>query len=103
MITEWPSIGHSSSDPSIIHGSSHSILIALKNSQYGFMNGGSHTDLQPIYYHQQHSKASIGTFFKPKDCITSKQFNTTKNSKYHGFSAGATKSHNTTVLQTNSQ
>jgi len=80
-----------------------SFQLSRRISQYGSMNGGIHTDLRPTYYHQQYSKASTATSSKLRDYITSKQFSSTRNSKYHGFSAGVTKSFSTTILQINFQ
>ena len=98
MTTEWPGTGHFSSDLSTIHGSSLSIPTVRKNFQYGSMSGGIRMDPQLTYYHQQYSKALIATSFKPRDYTTSRQFNSSKSSRCHGFSVGVIKSPNTTIL-----
>ena len=58
-------------------------------------------DPQQIFYHQQYSKASILTYSKPKDYTMSRQYSSTENSRFHGFSVGVTELLNIIVLPTN--
>jgi len=103
MTTEWPGIEHFFTDHLIIHGSSLSIQTVKQSSPYGSTNGGIHTGLLQTYCHQQHSRDSTTIYSKQKDYIILKQFSFTKNSKYHGSSAGAIKSPNIIALPTNSR
>ena len=77
------------------------IKTVKKIFQFGYMSGGIHTDPQQIFYHQQYSKASIPTYSKPKDYTMSRQYSSTENSRFHGFSVGVTELLNIIVLPTN--
>ena len=101
MIIGWPGIAHFSTDHLIIHDFLPFIQTVKKIFQFGFMSGGIHTDPQQIFYRQQYSKASISTYSRPKDCTMLRQYNSTENSKFHGFSAGVTELLNIIALPTN--